>query len=163
MVGGIVRALGFVAITSLSALVLAGFAPAPPFAADDAPDPPLFAAAIAHFRTGAIGELRVDPRPLRPGADLAALDVEDLAPADESVTRGRAEVLQRLALPSSDVFAEKRSQARAPFTVLVVSTPALVDVVNGVATWRIRVARVTSFSYEVRELWLRRAVRGRMA
>jgi hypothetical protein len=163
----------------LGSLVLA-FAPVASAQAGAGPsaDPTIFQA-IVHSEAGqAHGLLLTDIRPVRAGADLLAIDEDDLGAA----SRARGDLLRRMHLQATDILADKacmfargvpappghdslppemaevraRCRARPEFTSIAVS-----EVQGGDAdSIRVNVVRVTTSRYRVVEYTLLRSGSG---
>ena len=66
-------------------------------------DPPIFQAIVQSEAAQAHGLLLTDVRPVRAGADLVAIDEDDLALA----SRARGDLLRRMHLQATDILADK--------------------------------------------------------
>jgi hypothetical protein len=67
-----------------------------------------FAAAVEHFVRGSAVPVRVDPRPLQPGALLHSVSESDILVADRETTRLRTAVLSASEIPLADATADWR-------------------------------------------------------
>jgi hypothetical protein len=161
---------------------MAGRASAGP-AGDPRVSPALFAAALDHLARDARGRLLVDPRPLRPDADLGGVDPGDLMGGAEDVTRVRAEVLASRGLASTDATLDQRCtfsegaglppgrealladsirqraaecRAREPYTTLIFTLPRAATG-NGYppGTWRVRAVRMSRAGFQIWDVYLR--------
>jgi hypothetical protein len=137
-------------------------------------DSAVFRAVVAEGARDVDGELLVDPRELREGADLTAVDEMDVGPASGA----RTAVLEGLRVRTSDFTADQRclfarglppapefqtdSQRetraaclrRFPFTALIVGRPTRSTDDGGRRTTAVTVVRMTMDRYSVRELRL---------
>lgn len=164
----------------LLSLPLVFAAAASPGGEDDAE---VFAAAVEHLAAEARWPLHVDPRPLRPGADLRGLAADDLA-GSATATLERAAVLARMGVPSTDAVADERCtftagaisedrlralpdsvqrrfeecRRRPPYASAAVGVP-----LPGAepSAWRVDARVATRGGFRVWELDVRRAVDGR--
>lgn len=170
--------LRLVAVACLAVSLAAG---APPRStAQDrptaAPDENALVAVLRELRSTAQGALLVDPRALRPEADLIGVEAEDLGAS----TPAREQALARLGIARTDIVADQRCEfaqglpappghdavpdsiariraecrARAPFTAAVLGEPRADDGSPGLAS--VTVVEITVQSYAVREYVLRR-------
>lgn len=151
--------------------------------------PALFAAAVEHLAGEAEGRLLVDPRPLRPGADLAGVEADDLASEAAGIAQRQANVLtargwgqtdavadfrctftggvgpppSRLAsLPDSIVRRQRECDAREPYTTLIFGLPRPVaDERFGPGTWQLEAVAMTTGGFRIWDLYLRPDADGR--
>jgi hypothetical protein len=68
--------------------------------------PAFFQAAVEYLAAGERGPVIVDPRPLRPGADLRHVGMEDLAAHAEATVRLRLDVLAARGIRATDAVAD---------------------------------------------------------
>lgn len=141
-----------------------------------------FAAALAHFAGSVEGRLLVDPRPLKPGADLARLQGEDLAPNAAATVQLRTAVLVARGITATDAVADFRCtfssgvgvppeceatlpdsirqrtrecRARAPYTTLIFGLPQpATDARYGAGTWRLEALMMTAGGFRIWDLHL---------
>jgi hypothetical protein len=171
------RLLPLIALAALASCVTA----AGP-AAMERPDESaaFFSAALDHLAQDARGQVRVDPRPLRPGADLRRIRAEDLDPAATAVIRVRSDVLARRGIAVADAAADQRCTfsegveappgrvlpdsvrreaaecaARPAYTTFVLGTPER-STGNGYppGTWRVGVHAMQKSGFAVWDLYL---------
>lgn len=147
----------------------------------------LFAAAVDHFAARVRGRLLVDPRPLRPGADLATVQDEDLAPDAAPTERQRAAVLAARGISATDAVADFRCtfssgvrvppereavlqdsirqrsracRAREPYTTLIVSLSAPAGGENPAGAWHLEAVAMTVAGFQIWDLYLRAGADG---
>lgn len=145
-------------------------------------DAQVFEAVVEKLRGEPEGVLRVDPRPLRSGADLTSVEAGELSPAPA----GRRQVLDRagvaaadfvqdqrclfarglphppeVAIPVPDSVAQlqRRCREQPPFTSAVVGTPRPVPG-GGEHEIVVPVARMTTSRYVVEHFHLRAGASG---
>lgn len=105
MYGRVTLILGLACVTLAGCLRAAFPERAPSPSPDDSAA--LFAAAVEHLGAQARGRLLVDPRPLRPGADLHRLGEDDIA-QDSAIARSRAAVLRARGIAATDAVDDRR-------------------------------------------------------
>lgn len=163
------------------ALALAGCSPHKRLeTAAPSTDRSLYEVLLDHFHQSSMGVLRVDPRPLRPGADLASVGEDDLLPDQEERVRALRSVLATREILATDAVRDmgcvfsagvprpsgsaadtsgSRAQAGCgarAYTTLVFSAPeAAQDATTGNAVARIRAVRMTLSSISLWSVELR--------
>ena len=162
-------------LCSLGSLVLAVQVASAQSGAGASIDPEIFEVVVQSEAAQAHGVLLADIRPVRAGADLLAIDAEDLVPASGR----RRDLLRRMQMQTTDILADKacmfargvpappghdalprevaetraRCRARPEFTSIAVG-----EVQGGGAdTVRVAVVRVTMNRYRVVEYTLGRS------
>lgn len=150
----------------------------------------LFSAAIDHFAVTGGAPLLVDPRPLRPDADLSGVQSGDLAVAETAVVRLRTGVLAQRRIATTDATADQRCAftqgvtppeeylrtepdsiglrrreclQRGAYASVIFGLPQRVEGAASAETWKLTAVRITTSSYYVWDLYLRPAAGGRWA
>jgi len=165
-------------LCSLGSLVLAVQVASAQSGAGASIDPAIFQAVVQSEAAQARGVLLTDVRPVRAGADLLAIDADDLAPASDR----RRDLLRRMQVQTTDILADKacmfargvpappghdalprevaetraRCRARPEFTSIAIG-----EAQGGDAdSVRVAVVRVTTSRYRVVEYTLGRSGAG---
>lgn len=154
---------------------------APSTAGVPAESPAFFSAALDHLAHNARGQMRVDPRPLRPQADLRSIEEEDLDTGAAEIIRLRSNVLSRRGIASTDAAADQRCtfseglepppgrvlsdsvrrlaaacSAEPSYTTFILGTPEhIVDSAYPPGTWRVSVHAMQKSGFAVWDLYLR--------
>lgn len=147
----------------------------------------LFAAALDHFASGADGRLLVDPRPLRPDADLAEIAAADIATEDVATAGLRAGIARERGLGLTDAADDQRCAfargltvpdsimrrmeadsitrerqeclARGQFTSVIFGLPVPAGAQQP-GVWRLKAVRMNTWHYGIWDLYLRPAEGG---
>ncbi len=148
----------------------------------------LFAAAVEHLGAQARGRLLIDPKPLRPGADLDRLGEDDVV-RDSATVRARASVLKARGIAATDAVADRRCtfstgaglpperyallpdsvrrrteacRARAPYTTLIFGFAREVSDAGAAAGRRqMEAVLLTNGGYQIWDLAFERGENGR--
>jgi hypothetical protein len=141
-----------------------------------------FVAAVERLADSTTGRVRIDPRPLRADADLAAVSDEDLAADADEATRVRSAVLRSRNVTPTDAVADfrctfsagvgappgresaladsvrqRRAQCRArePYTTLIFGLPERVaEGSHPRDTWSLKAVAITVGGFRIWELYL---------
>ena len=172
--------LRVLALTLLASLPSCGETAAPSMAGVPVESPAFFSAVLDHLARDARGQMRVDPRPLRPQADLRSIEVEDLDAGAVDIIRLRSDVLSRRGIAPADAAADQRCTfsegigalpgrvlsdsvrrltamcaARPSFTTFVLGTPERsADDEHPPGTWRVSVHVMQKSGFAVWDLYL---------